>query len=141
VLVLALMAIHPAIQQWQSSRHEIGIIEFGSSADALKRFPHLIPHGYTPIGTVEAELLCIEDATGEVLEFEHEVADRICCRCAASQDQFIEAIRVLEDYFARCVESDNYADDEAAGLDAINRAAEAAGGSRYAPMYHSMVGY
>ena len=86
-------------------------------------------------------MLCIDDATGEVLEFEHEVADRICCRCAASQEQFIEALRVLEDYFAKCVASQGYADDEAAGLDAVARAAEAAGGSQYAPMYHSMVGF
>jgi len=135
------MSIHPTIQQWQSSRHEIGIMEFGSSADALNRFPHPIPRGYTPIGRVEAELLCIEDATGEILEFEHEVADRICCRCAASQEQFIEALRILEDYFAGCAESDGRTDDEAAGLDAIARAAETAGGSQYAPTYHSLVGY
>ena len=135
------MSIHPTIQQWQSSRREVGIIEFGNSGDALRRFPHRIPNGFTPIGTAEAELLCIEDATGELLLFEHEVADRVCCRCAASQEQFIAALRVFEDYIARRIERQDCADDEAAGLDAVARAAEAAGGSQYAPMYHSMVGY
>jgi hypothetical protein len=134
---MVLMSIHPTIQQWQNSRREIGIIEFGSSADAIRRFPHRIPDGFTPIGVAEAELLCIDDATGELLLFEHEVANRICCRCAASQEQFIEALRIFEDYVA----NKDYADDEAAGLDAVARASEAAGGSQYASMYHSMVGY
>jgi hypothetical protein len=135
------MPIHPTIQQWQNSHHEIGIVEFAGSSEAQSRFPHRIPAGFTPIGTAEAELLCVDDATGELLLFEHEVAERICCRCAASQERFIAAFRVLEDYFRRCVASEDYADDEVAGLDAIARAAEAAGGPKYAPMYHSMVGF
>jgi hypothetical protein len=133
------MSIHPTIQQWQDSRHEIGIIEF--SCDALKRFPHPVPRGFTPIGTAEAELLCIEDATGELLEFEHEVANQVSCRCAASQEHFVAALRILEEYLNRCGENDNYSNDEAAGLDAVARATEAAGGSKYEPMYHSMVGF
>lgn len=117
------------------------MVEFAGGNDALNRFPHRIPDGFTPIGTVEAELLCINDATGELLLFEHEAANRICCRCAASQEHFIAALRILDGYFQQCVESEDYSDDEAAGLDAIARAAEAAGGSKYAPMYHSMVGF
>jgi hypothetical protein len=134
------MPIHPTIKQWQSSRHEIGIIEFSASDEALKRFAQSIPRGFTPVGMAEAELLCVEDATGEALLFEHEVADRICCRCAASQEQFVAALRILEEYFDQCMESDEYSDDEAAGRAAVARAIEAAGGSQYASMYHSMVG-
>jgi hypothetical protein len=135
------MSIHPQIQQWQDARHEIGIIEFSSSSDALKRFAHPIPPGFTAIGTAEAELLCIQDASGELLLFEHEVADRIACHCAASQDQFVNALRILEEYFDECAENDDDSDDEAAGLAIVARAAEAAGGSKYEPMYHSMVGF
>jgi hypothetical protein len=135
------MSIHPTIQQWQDSRHEIGIIEFSSSNDALKRFPHPIPRGFTPIGTAEAELLCVDDASGELLLFEHEVADRIACRCAASQEQFIAALRILDDYFDRCGESDDYSSDATVGRATVARVAEAAGGSKYEPMYHSMVGF
>jgi len=135
------MSIHPTIQQWQNARHEIGIIEFSTSDDALKRFPHSIRRGHTSIGTAEADLLCIDDATGELLLFDHEVADRIHCHCAATQEHFIAALRILEDHFDRCGESDDYSNDEAAGLAAIGRATAAAGGSKYEPMYHSMVGF
>ena len=117
------------------------MIKFSSGGDALKRFPHPVPRGFTPIGTAESELLCIEEATGELLLFEHEVADRISCRCAASQERFVAALRILEDYFDRCGESEDTFNDKAAGLAAVAGGAEAAGGSRYEPMYHSMVGF
>src|SRR5207248_10686326 len=104
------------------------------------RFPHSIPRGFTPLGTAEVELLCIEDATGEVLLFEHEVPGRICCRCAASQEHLVAALLILEDYFGRCAHDEDFFNDEAAGLAGVARAAEAAGGSKYEPMYHSMVG-
>jgi hypothetical protein len=135
------MTIDPTIQQWQNSRHEIGMIKFSGGGDALKRFPHPIPRGFTPIGTAESELLCIEEVTDELVLFEHEVADRISCRCAASQERFVAALGILEDYFNLCGESEDSFNDEAAGLAAVARAAEAAGGSRYEPMYHSMVGF
>lgn len=117
------------------------MVQFSSASEALRQFPHAIPGGVTPIGTAEAELLCIEDVTGELLLFEHEVAGRICCRCAASQEHFVAALRVLEEYFGRCAEDEDYFNDEAGGRAAVVRAAEAAGGSKYEPMYHSMVGF
>src|SRR5690349_5748449 len=106
------MTIHSTIQHWQRIGHEVGMVRFSSSEAALRRFPHGVPKGNTPIGTDEAELLCIEDATGEVLEFDHEVPNRICCRCATSQAHLIEALTILEHYFSRCVESDDFAADQ-----------------------------
>lgn len=135
------MHIHATIKKWQTSQHEIGMVQFCSPKAALKSFPHSVTDEQLPIGMFEAELLCVDTRTGEVIALEHEVPGKIFCRCAASQEQWVAALKILEAHFKKCGEDDAYWEDEEAGLEVISRATEAAGGSEYEAIYHSLVGF
>ncbi len=135
------MIVSKDIEEFQQTQREIGMIQFMEASLAREAFPHSVPAGYYPIGVAEAELLCIEEATGQPVLLEHEVAGRIACRCAGTQCELLAALRILDAYFSLCGEDDGLADDERIGLDASSRATAAAGGSEYEGFYRSLVGF
>lgn len=135
------MNIHATIEEWQKAGNQVGLMEFMREEDACKKFPHEVAPHFIPIGTMESELLCVDRRNGEVLLLEHEVAGRIFCRCALTQDHLVAALVGLKDYFRRCVEIDGVFEDEQAGLEAIRQATDRAGGAKYAAVYHALVGY
>jgi hypothetical protein len=96
---------------------------------------------YLPIGTLEAELLCVDARTGEVVALEHEVPRKVFCRCAASQEKWVAALIILTAHFKKCGEDESYWQDEAAAHGVIARATEAAGGSEYKSIFHCLVGF
>lgn len=135
------MEINQQIVSWQSSGYEVGLIKFLKSDAVHDNFTQTIPTDYLPIGLCECEAVCISKKTGEIVLLEHEAEGEIFCEAAESQSSFISSISVLEDHFGKCIESDDYYNDEAAAVNVRNKCTNVAGGEKYISFYISIVGY
>ena len=132
--------VHPTIDAWRMAGRELGIITFLDARSLATQQIGGTPVGFTGIGLCEADLLCVSDASGEMVVFDHEQAGRVFAKVAASQEAFLPAAALLEEHFAKCVESDAYFEDDGAALAVVEACAQAAGGSQYEGFYHLMAG-
>jgi len=132
--------VDPTIAAWQADRQEIGMVEFLPPDTATSRFPYYrLPSDSTLIGVMEADALCLME-DGSLRVYDHESPGRVLCLAARNQLAFVEAMNVLEDYFDRCGEDDNYCDDESAAVAVRERCTSIAGGDEFAPFFTSLVG-
>jgi hypothetical protein len=134
-------SVDPIIAAWQTEQHKIGMIEFFPLDTVAARFPFCkLPSDATFLGVMEADALCLMDG-GALRVYDHEVADRIFCLAALNQSKLIEALKVLEEYFEKCGEDDDYCEDETAGVTVRERCTAIAGGEEYESFFGSLVGF
>jgi hypothetical protein len=132
--------IDPTIADWQQDKHVVGMIVFSAPESAAECFPYYaLPANATFIGLAEADALCLMN-DGTLQMYDHEVENRVFCPVAPSQTVFISALKVLEEYFEKCVADESYSDDESAAVAVRQQCCEIAGGDDYAAFFSMMVG-
>lgn len=134
------MKLNSKIIEWQNKKHEVGFIRFLNSDIVFEKFIQSIPENHTPIGMCEAEALCINNENNELILIEHEVADRIASKVAKDQDAFLKTITVLEEFFKKCVEDNEYYENEEEAVRIRKKCAQIAGGEIYESFYCSTIG-
>ena len=128
------------IRDWQDSEHELGMLQFGDSIALGENWFYRVDGQFIPIALAEADLLCVDGQTGELLVFDHEVRNRVFCHTSKNVAAFVNVADVLTAYFARCVADEKYYDDLDEARRVIAKCAEIAGGEKYAGFYHCMIG-
>ena len=128
------------IHQWQASEHELGILQFGSSDSLREGWFYEVESRFTPIALAESDLLCVDEQTGELLVFDHEVRGRVFSHASENLAAFVGVAEVLTSYFGKCVEDEKYNDDLEEARRVIAKCAEIAGGEKYEGFYHGMIG-
>ena len=134
------MNVDQILSGWQKSRHVIGMVEFLTSDSVLRKFVHNIGAEYIPIGMCEAEALCVNRESGEIVLLEHEVSGKIFCKASKDQSHFVFAMKKLEAHFAKCGEDDAYYDDIEVAKQIRDECAKLAGGNDYEGFYSSLIG-
>ena len=115
-------------------------IQFFPSSYVPNKFIQNIEEIFIPIGMCEAEALCINSETQELLLLEHEVPNLICCKAAKTQESFIDALTLLEKYFDRCDESEYYNNDLNIAANVRAECAKLAGGKEYNSFFCGIFG-
>lgn len=129
------MELNTKIIEWQNNKYEVGFIEFLNSDIVREKFIQNIPTNHTPIGMCEAEALCINNENNELVLIEHEVADRIASKVAKNKNAFLKTIAVLEEFFNKCVEDDEYYENEEEAVKIRKKCAQIAGGDIYMNLF------
>ena len=130
----------PSISEWQSTGHQIGMVEFAPTDAAAVRFPYYaLPEDARFLGTMEADALCVL-ADGSLCVYDTTSKNRINCGAASNQGSFVAALKALEQHFDKCVADNPYCNDLDAAAKVRDRCTALAGGDTYGPFFTSLIG-
>jgi len=81
------------ICNYDTSKFELGVLTLGK-----EEFYYTPIHSKVRVGAIEADILVIDENSGEVELLDHSWPNRVIAKCAASGEQFLEAILLLARY-------------------------------------------
>src|SRR5687768_15940202 len=97
------MTLHPTIDLWRSAGRELGMITFLQSQPLADRAVGVdVRAGFTGIGLCEADVLCLDETSGDLFVLDHDIEDAVLCDVAIDQEYFLRAAELLEEHFAQC---------------------------------------
>jgi hypothetical protein len=103
----------PKLENWMKSAHEIGLVQFGEARWVLTRFTQDISQACTPVGLFEADAICIDNLSDEIVVLDHDVIDRRRCVAANDQRSLISALELAKRYFSECTTAIEFGESRA----------------------------
>lgn len=120
-------------EKYDPSHVEIGMLRFG--LEPQKKSSNWV------IGEVEADLLVIDMASGEVyVEDFSSMQKHVVWRCARSGESFLEALLPVARFLGRCLHDERFASDEHRRKACVDACVISAGGESYRSFYQMLVG-
>ena len=120
------------VDEFDTSTLEIGFVRFLREVEERGN-DHCI-------GEVEADPILVDRNTGRVRNEEFGASGHVFCYCAASGEQFLEALLLVAAFLGKDFIDDEDPEFQPRAHHVASKCAEAAGGNEYHGLYYMLVG-